>query len=491
MTNVQKSRFTKKLSLTTKAISFVLLASYGTLSHGEVLNSQTPITPQDMVKLMKAGVDSTWSEVPNKIEDYTAVATVEFADKGFKHIRLRIANDSPTAVFTFLDEQIQDALDNGMIPIIANQSHTFEDNPTESTQAAWVQWWEDIAVHYKDYPYELMFDLIVEIAASSPLSDEPINQLNEAYEQAVTAIRGTGGKNDERIVIFSAHKRSDPTRMDQLDIPTAGNDYLIGEFHEGYASGPSTDPTNPHYYWDGGAAEITLMTERADAAVAWSVDTGIPIWEGAWMAGNYNKGDDYDNARQIAFVKDFVGVLNDRNIPHAVNATKKFYDVSINEWTTLEPVADAIIALVPADIVEQIIFSDDFESGTLSDWAVSGVSGDATLSSAFEGSYGAKLTNTSRMKTTISTAAYSAATLSFSVKTNGLDSGESLKAEYSIDGGSLFITLGETTVSEWEDYSFTLPSDALGLDNLVIKLVLKANKNSENAYIDNVIITGE
>ena len=315
------------------------------LSYADILDTQTPILPNDMVKKLGSGIDVTWSEVPSKIDEYTTQATIEFANKGFKHFRLRVANDDVAAITAFLDQQIQDSLDNGVIPIIANQSHSFEDHPTAETQAAWVKWWGDMAEHYKDYPYEVMFDLIIEIASRSALSDEPVEQLNEAYEQAVTAIRATGGYNAERIIIFSAHKRSDPTKLHLLDIPTQGNGYLIAEFHEGYASGPSIDPTNPHYYWDGSEAEIKLMSDRADAAVTWSNDTGIPIWEGAWMPGNYNKGDDYDIERQIKFLTDFIKVLNDRKIPHAVNATKKFYDVATNKWTALEPVVDAIIAL--------------------------------------------------------------------------------------------------------------------------------------------------
>jgi hypothetical protein len=331
-----------------KALLMFSLCSIAFIGSAEVLNASNPITPQNIVKKMGAGVDATWSEVPNKINNYTAQATAAFANKGFRHIRLRVANDDVIKIWEFLDKQIQDALDNGMIPIIANQSHTFEDNPTQENQAAWVAWWGDMAKHYKDYPYELMFDLIVEIASSSPLSNEPIDQLNEAYEQAVNAIRNSGGNNNERIIIFSAHKRSDPKRMHQLDIPSQGNGYLIGEFHEGYASGPSKDPANPHYYWNGTKEEIKLMSDRADAAMAWSNDTGIPIWEGAWMPGNYNKGNDYDIERQIQFSKYFIGILNDRGIPHAINATKKFYDVETNTWTDLAPIVDKIISFTPS-----------------------------------------------------------------------------------------------------------------------------------------------
>ena len=63
------------------------------------------------------------------------------------------------------------------------------------------------------------------------------------------------------------------------------------------------------------------------------------------MPGNYNKGDDYNIARQMAFSTHIIGIFNAHNIPHAVNATKKFYDISTNTWTRLEPVVDAIIEL--------------------------------------------------------------------------------------------------------------------------------------------------
>ena len=306
-----------------------------------------PITPQEMVKRMETGVDATWSEVPNKIARYTTQATEAFARKGFRHIRLRVAEENASKMWGYLDKEIQDALDNGMIPIIANQSATFEEEPTPEHQAAWVTWWGEVAKHYKDAPYELMFDLEIEIAAKSPLSQEPITQLNEAYREAIHAIRHAGGHNDKRIIIVSAHRRSDPKKLAMLDTDSyEGNDYLIGEFHEGYASGPSKDPNSLHYYKDGSTErEITLIEERVRAAAAWREQTGIPVWEGAWMPGNYNKGDDYTIEEQKQFASDFVKILNKYRIPHAINATKKYYDVETNRWNAREEVVDYILSL--------------------------------------------------------------------------------------------------------------------------------------------------
>ncbi len=344
---------TNKTFMATYLTSLLIITNlFSSTSFAEALNSTSPITPQEMVKRMGTGVDSTWSEVPKKINAYTAQATIDFANKGFKHFRLRIndtKNPKASDTWVFLDKQIQDALDNGVIPIIANQSHTFENGPSPENQAAWVQWWADMAEHYKDYPYELMFDMIIEIAARSDLSNEPVDTLNQAYEQVVKAIRDTGGNNRERIIIFSAHHRSDPTKLDQINIPSAGNGYLIGEFHEGYASGPSPDPASPHYYLNGTADEIARIEQRADAAIAWSHANGIPVWEGAWMPGNYNHGNNYSIDQQISFATDFINVMNDRGIPHSVNATKKFYDVKTNEWNELEPLVDHILSLSPVN----------------------------------------------------------------------------------------------------------------------------------------------
>ena len=305
------------------------------------------ITPQEMVKRMGVGIDASWSISPKRIANYSTEATEAFAKKGFKHIRLRVGEEDASNMWSYLDKEIQDALDNKMIPIIANQSANFEDNPTPENQAAWVDWWEEVAEHYKDSPYELMFDLEIEVASRSPLSNEPITQLNEAYRQAIHAIRHAGGKNGKRIIIISAHRRSDPKKLDMLDISSyEGNGYLIGEFHEGYASGPRKDPDSPHFYKDGSTSkEIQLIEDRVKAAVAWRQKTGIPVWEGAWMPGNYNKGDDYTIEEQKKFASDFVRVLKKYNIPHAINATQKFYDVQSNEWNEREEVVDYIINL--------------------------------------------------------------------------------------------------------------------------------------------------
>ena len=87
--------------------------------------------------------------------------------------------------------------------------------------------------------------------------------------------------------------------MSELKIPSAHNGYLMAEWHF-YASGP--DKTNEKKLWTTGTdAEKKLITDKIQTALAWQQQTGIPTWVGAWMPGNYNKGNTYSVEEQTVF----------------------------------------------------------------------------------------------------------------------------------------------------------------------------------------------
>ncbi len=179
-----------------------------------------------------------------------------------------------------------------------------------------------------------------------------------------------------------------------------------------------------------------------------------------------------------------------------ISGTPTSADVGENSWSLVvednqggssSAMLNIQVNAIPSTPIK--IFCDDFESGSLSAWKISGTYGQAETSAAFEGSYGVTLKKRSRIKTTISTIGHQAATLSFMTKTKGLDPKELLKVTYSIDNGKTFKTLGETKITEWQALSFELPSDALGQAAVIIRFILKANKYNEIAFIDNVVIS--
>ena len=118
--------------------------------------------------------------------------------------------------------------------------------------------------------------------------------------------------------------------MSELKIPSAHNGYLMTEWHF-YASGP--DKINEKKLWTTGTdAEKKLITDKIQTALAWQQQTGIPTWVGAWMPGNYNKGNTYSVEEQTVFAGFMTKALSDAGIPFAVNADTKYYNAAENTW---------------------------------------------------------------------------------------------------------------------------------------------------------------
>ena len=86
----------------------------------------------------------------------------------------------------------------------------------------------------------------------------------------------------------------------------------MAEWHF-YASGP--DKANEKKLWTTGTdAEKKLITDKIQTALAWQQQTGIPTWVGAWMPGNYNKGNTYSVEEQTVFAGFMTKALSDAGI---------------------------------------------------------------------------------------------------------------------------------------------------------------------------------
>lgn len=296
---------------------------------------EQPISPWDYQTLLGKGMDVDWSKTRQGKMYYNAKAAEDFATAGVSHVRIRIADDVNDELLERLDKQINDCLKNGIVPVIAYQADEFKNDPVEDNMQKYVKWWGTVAEHYRDASYLISFDLLIE--ATDKLNKQP-EKLNEIYERAVTEIRKT---NPNRILIISPRLRSDAAYLNELKIPTQHNNYLMAEWHF-YAAGPSK--TNERKLWTTGTEqEKALINEKIEYALSWQKKTGIPTWVGAWMAGNYNDGNDYSVEEQIVFAKYMTDCLIEAKIPFAVNSDTKFYDRTKNQWIAeMQPVFDCI-----------------------------------------------------------------------------------------------------------------------------------------------------
>lgn len=288
------------------------------------IKGSMPILPKEYQKMLGRGMDVDWSKTKAGKEYYNERTAEDFAAAGISHVRIRIADDADEELFRGLDGQIDDCLKNGIIPIIAYQADDFKNDPSDKNMKKVIKWWKNVAERYKDKSYLLAFDLIIE--ATDELNKQP-DKLNELYEKTVSEIRKT---NPERIIIISPRLRSDAYYLNELEIPSDGNGYIMAEWHF-YAAGPSK--TNERKLWTTGTLqEKKLITDKIDEALEWQEKTGIPTWVGAWMPGNYNDGNDYTIEEQIEFASFMTESLERAGIPYAVNSDTKFYNRETNEW---------------------------------------------------------------------------------------------------------------------------------------------------------------
>lgn len=305
-------------------VAFSALLFSCSKSEAPILEPVSSITSQKYAALLGRGMDVDWVKTGQGMEDYNAKAPQDFKKLGFSHVRIRIADDISEDLLLHLDRVITDCLSCGLIPVVAYQANDFKENPSDANLDRVVAWWKTVSERYKNSSNLLSFDLIIEV--TDELNNQPAT-LNRLYEKAVAEIRVA---NPYRIIFISPIVRSDPENLNTLVIPSKANGYLMAEWHF-YASGPSK--SNPKKLWTTGTEEEKeLIRQKIRYAVAWQQKTGIPTWVGAWMAGNYNDGNEYTVLEQVAFATFVKDELDRNKIPFAINSDTHFYNRSTGSW---------------------------------------------------------------------------------------------------------------------------------------------------------------
>lgn len=302
-----------------------------------VLNTDnSAILPKNYQTLLGKGMDVDWVKTGQGIGAYNKQTVKDFKAIGLSHVRIRIKDNADDKLLKHLDKVVNDCLAENLIPIIAYQGAEFKGKPTEENLDKIVKWWKTVANYFKSKSHKVSFDLLIEVTEA--LNKEP-EILNQLYEKTVAEIRKT---NPTRIIFISPIVRSAPEHLKDLKIPTQHNNYLMAEWHF-YASGP--DKSNEVKKWTTGtAAEKELIRAKIRTAKEWQQKTGIYTWVGAWMPGNYNKGDEYTVAEQVVFANFVTCELTKNKIPFAFNSDVKFYDREKNKWLTdMKPVLDEIL----------------------------------------------------------------------------------------------------------------------------------------------------
>ena len=335
-----------KIIITAIAIGFCLISMS---IHASNISDDAGITPKKYASILGKGFDVDWFRNGEfDAARYNDQAIADFKNIGIGNVRIRFQDNSLSdKSLAHLDHQIQWCIANGIVPIIAYQASTFKEVPTDENLNGVVRWWTVMAEHFKDASDSLAFDLIIE---PSDAVKKDNDQLNKCYEKCVAAIRAT---NPHRIIFIAPNNIANPYYLDGLAIPSQANGHLMIEWHF-YAAGPSK--TGDTKLWTTGTdVEKKLLTDKIDYAMAWMEAKGLYSWVGAWMAGNYNKGDEYTLEEQQVFAKFMCKSLAKYDIPFSLNADKHFYDYSTNTWIEeLIPLRNVIFGEVTTDVESSI-----------------------------------------------------------------------------------------------------------------------------------------
>lgn len=170
--------------------------------------------------------------------------------------------------------------------------------------------WKQISLEFKDYTDKLIFEGMneprcigseKEWAGGTPEERKVINALNQAF---VDAVRCTGGRNEERLLIICTYGNSAANRaLAELDIPKDNNIAVAIHMYTPYEFTYIPDNGTGYDTWDGSEKASIVNTVKQLDSYFIKKDVPVVITE----FGAQNKG---NSQEIIKWIKDYIGTMN-------------------------------------------------------------------------------------------------------------------------------------------------------------------------------------
>ena len=326
----------------------ILLALTMFLLNLFVVMGTNPILPRRYRKLIGPGFSTNWFKTNATINKYSEQNIIDVRAKNFTNLRLRCRADlysyNYTATnFTWflgnLTTVVDHCLKHKVLPIISWIHHHAEAYASEDDRKAYVGWWTAVAEELKDRDYKLSFNLFTELGIDECGNDcgESLRKRPDKYNQwtsdVVKAIRATGGKNRERILILGSPGKTAKDLHSISESIYKNDSYMMAEWHI-YASGPNKVSGGQKYWKGDGIPEGRQNVQKAiQEATNFTKDTGLRTYLGAWMPQD-NKNGDLSEDEVINFARFFVRELCNATISWSLNVLDRYYDTKEARWLT-------------------------------------------------------------------------------------------------------------------------------------------------------------
>lgn len=248
------------------------------------------------------------------------------AEEGFTTLRIPVTWDchySDSSTYTIssdyldrIEEVVNYGLDNDMYVII-NVHHNSEEKAVSTdastqtaTKAELEAVWTQVANHFSDYGDHLIFETINE-----PRYEEDWTGSNELYavvndynETARAAIRATGGKNADRLIMMPTYCASPDASKASAWTNESGDPMVAVSIHAylPYAFAFSMEESE---YTDAGYSELENLFDRLYKTF---ISKGIPVVIGEFGSRNQftTKGTSDNAEDRVACAEDYIALAN-------------------------------------------------------------------------------------------------------------------------------------------------------------------------------------
>lgn len=321
---------------------------------GSLTGIYQPLSAQQYQAIIGRGLAASWfKQAPPT--GYQAGALVDFKERGFDNVRLRLAAEIYTGdAFSLVEQALDDCIQVGLVPIISWVNHEAESAGTDEDKQAYVAWWTEVATRLQGKSYTIGFNLFTEIGNQTALNR--VDTYNDWTSSAVQAIRAI---DPQRIILLAAPSKTVDTLTDIAPAIYEGDGYMLAEWHL-YASGPNQNGGHKNWVGEGSVEDRLNVTSMVDQARRFTANTGLPTYFGAWMPMDNNSASLVQNEVE-AFARFFLETLSADGIPWTVNAVQHYYDIATNTW--LENRSWGSLTLQMPPIVDILVGHADFGEG--------------------------------------------------------------------------------------------------------------------------------
>ncbi len=319
----------------------------------------TPVNPIDTLVLGR-GINISLLESESKVSFplwsigsnnnnfiKTASTYTDIKAQGFDHVRLPVnfhtyySNGAVSSSFlSTLDTILNTILDSGLTVILDFHGWSAINSNVDANKAEFYAIWTQISERYKDYPDQLLFELLNEPYEAEGTAPLTAAKLNEIQNEAIKIVRKT---NPTRIIVAAGPEWNSWWGLEDLTLPTDDPNIIVDihtyqpyDFtHQG--SERWTDPNavmTPVPLYDAVFTEVRKVVRYCGE---YTERTGIKVWLGEfgvylYIAENVDVTIKDDITEYLAYVSKS---MEDAGIPWAYweyNSGFGAYDSSSKAW---------------------------------------------------------------------------------------------------------------------------------------------------------------